>query len=184
MNTEQETHRIEISVKDPKTGVISRRVIAFPSKEFLEIVPKLIDKEDNGTTAKFVENSVPLGNRGKGKVFRYRTSHGQYFETVINYEIIDNEIKFIDFEPMIIDDYTVDVRHSKDGDLLEIDLGKERFAPTDSKEVSRISRLLRYAQKFNNELINETMDEDDSDSSEEEQKNGVGNSQANNFNRK
>lgn len=157
---QEESSKFEIVRTDPDTGMISREVIPFPSDRFLELVPALIDRDSDAITGHFVDNDVPLGARGKGKLFRYRTSTNQYDTAVINYEITNGAIRFIDFSPIMVDGYTVDVRHGEDSDLLEVDLGKQKFAPTDSKEVNRIRWVLRTLQQFNNELMNEAMDDD------------------------
>lgn len=47
--------------------------------------------------------------------------------------------------------------------MLEVDLQKSKFAPTDNKEVNRIRWVLRAIQKFNNELLTEVADQEDAD---------------------
>ena len=107
-----------------------------------------------------MDNDTPVGERGRGKVFHYRLKSSHYQSKTINYEIKDGVIRFIDFNGLIVDGYRIDTRHSEDGDLLEVDLKKSKFAPTDAKEVNRIRYVLWAIQKFNNELLEEADSED------------------------
>ena len=110
--------------------------------------------------------------RGRGKEFHFRLKRSKYDTKIISYELRnesrgDDEIivqRFIDFKDFVADGFTISVRHTEnDGDLLEVDLQKSKFAPTDNKEVNRIRWVLRAIQKFNNELLTEVADQEDAD---------------------
>ena len=160
--------RFEVVYTDQETHIVRRKVIPFPSDEFNKLAVKLFDDNDKALTGHFVDNDTPLGERGRGKVFHYRIRSSHYEDKTVNYEIKDGVVRFIDFTPITADGYLINVRHSEDGDLLEPDLKKSKFAPTDGKEGNRICWVLRAAQKFNNELLEEVGDEDDDENLDEE----------------
>lgn len=162
----EQATRFEVVRTDPNSHIVRRWVIPFPGQEFNELAVKLFDPNDNTYRGHFVDNDTPLGERGRGKVFHYRLKSSHYQSKTINYEIKDGVIRFIDFNGLIVDGYRIDTRHSEDGDLLEVDLKKNKFAPTDAKEVNRIRYVLWAIQKFNNELLEEA-DSDDMPGGEE-----------------
>lgn len=162
----EQATRFEVVRTDPNSHIVRRWVIPFPGQEFNELAVKLFDPNDNTYQGHFVDNDTPLGERGRGKVFHYRLKSSHYQSKTINYEIKDGVIRFIDFNGLIVDGYRIDTRHSEDGDLLEVDLKKNKFAPTDAKEVNRIRYVLWAIQKFNNELLEEA-DSDDMPGGEE-----------------
>ena len=162
----EQATRFEVVRTDPNSHIVRRWVIRFPGQEFNELAVKLFDPNDNTYRGHFVDNDTPLGERGRGKVFHYRLKSSHYQSKTINYEIKDGVIRFIDFNGLIVDGYRIDTRHSEDGDLLEVDLKKNKFAPTDAKEVNRIRYVLWAIQKFNNELLEEA-DSDDMPGGEE-----------------
>lgn len=155
----------EVERLDPVTGIVSRRVILQPGAEFDEIVTQLFD-ENSPVKGHFVSNDVPLGDRAKGKVFKYRATSSQISEVTINYKIVNGAPRFVGYKDLLSDGYVISVRHSDVGDLLEIDLGKSKFAPTDGKEVTIIRRIFKSVQEFNNELLGE-VDDDEVDDIEE-----------------
>lgn len=156
-----EAQRFEVVHTDPDTHIVHRKVIEFPSAEFNELAFALFNDDSDEYTGHFVPNDTPLGERGRGKIFHYRLKSSHYQDTVINYEIKDGVIRFIDFPGILVDSYNVGVRKTEDGDLLEVDLGKEKFAPTDGKEVNRIRYVLWAIQRFNNELLEEAGTQDE-----------------------
>lgn len=162
----EQATRFEVVRTDPNSHIVRRWVIPFPGQEFNELAVKLFDPNDNTYRGHFVDNDTPIGERGRGKVFHYRLKSSHYQSKTINYEIKDGVIRFIDFNGLIVDGYRIDTRHSEDGDLLEVDLKKNKFAPTDAKEVNRIRYVLWAIQKFNNELLEEA-DSDDMPGGEE-----------------
>lgn len=156
----EQATRFEVVRTDPNSHIVRRWVIPFPGQEFNELAVKLFDPKDKTYRGHFVDNDTPVGERGRGKVFHYRLKSSHYQSKTINYEIKDGVIRFIDFNGLIVDGYRIDTRHSEDGDLLEVDLKKSKFAPTDAKEVNRIRYVLWAIQKFNNELLEEADSED------------------------
>lgn len=166
----EEATRFEVIRTDPESHIVRRQVIPFPSEKFNELAVKLFDANDKTYTGHFVDNDTPLGERGRGKVFHYRLKSSHYQSETINYEIKDGVVRFIDFNGLIVDGYRIGTRHSEDGDLLEVDLKKSKFAPTDAKEVNRIRYVLWAIQKFNNELLEEA-DSDDMDDEDEKEEN-------------
>lgn len=157
----EHAQRFEVVHTDPDTRIVRRKVIPYPSEEFDELVVKLFDPNNNDYTGNFVPNDTPLGERGRGKVFHYRLKSSHYQDVTINYEIKDGVTRFIDFNGITVDGYKIGTRKSEDGDLLEVDLKKSKFAPTDGKEVNRIRYVLWAIQRFNNELLEEAGTEDD-----------------------
>lgn len=163
----------EVIETNPQTGIITRRVIEQPSAEFDAIIADVLDDSNPYVAGSFVDNDVPLGMRGRGKEFHFRLKRSKYDTKIISYELRneshgdDDEVivqRFIDFKDFIADGFTISVRHTEnDGDLLEVDLQKSKFAPTDNKEVNRIRWVLRAIQKFNNELLTEVADQEDAD---------------------
>lgn len=152
--------RLELTYIDPDTGMVSRQVVQEPSEKFSMLAPQLF-APDSHYQIRRVADDTPLGEHGRGKVFHYRRNSSQYADETINYEIDKGVARFVHFKPLIAENFSVGVRHGEDGDLLEVDLGKSKFAPTDNKEVNRIHRVMRAIQKFNNELLNDAMDEDE-----------------------
>ena len=155
-----EKRHFEVERLDEKTGIVSRRVIEWPSPDFDEIVGELFDDESS-VTGRFVSNDIPLGERAHGKVFKLRTSSSRSNELTVNYEIKDGVARFENFKEVLSDGFVIGVRHSEEGDLLKVNLGKAEFAPTDVKEVSRIRWVLRAIYNFNSELLEEAADSDD-----------------------
>lgn len=172
METEKSTRHFEVIETNPQTGIITRRVIKQPSDEFDAIIADVLDGNNPNVQGTFVANDIPLGMRGRGKEFHFRLKRSKYDTKIISYELRnesrgDDEIivqRFIDFKDFVADGFTISVRHTEnDGDLLEVDLQKSKFAPTDNKEVNRIRWVLRAIQKFNNELLTEVADQEDAD---------------------
>lgn len=173
MEQVKNSRHFEVIETNPQTGIITRRVIEQPSAEFDAIIADVLDDNNPYVAGSFVANDVPLGMRGRGKEFHFRLKRSKYDTKIISYELRneshgdDDEVivqRFIDFKDFIADGFTISVRHTEnDGDLLEVDLQKSKFAPTDNKEVNRIRWVLRAIQKFNNELLTEVADQEDAD---------------------
>lgn len=172
METVNTPRHFEVIETNPQTGIITRRVIKQPSDEFDAIIADVLDGDNPNVQGTFVANDIPLGMRGRGKEFHFRLKRSKYDTKIISYELRnesrgDDEIivqRFIDFKDFVADGFTISARHTEnDGDLLEVDLQKSKFAPTDNKEVNRIRWVLRAIQKFNNELLTEVADQEDAD---------------------
>ena len=149
---------LRVTFKDPASGLLQTKVIKRDSDEWEKYLPKLLDKNDLSVTGEIVPSSVPLGNESKGKVYHYRqgAKGSTYTDRTIYYERSDNgSLRFRDFKPFTVAGYTIDCEHGEDCDYLNVDLGKQKWAPTDAKEIGTLRWLLQSLQKFNNDIQEE-----------------------------
>ena len=86
----------------------------------------------------------------------------------INYLIEDGKVKFRNFEQFTALGFLIQKVTTEDGDLLQVDLGKQVFAVTDKREVKKIRYVLNLIQRYNNEFLQETDVDDLEDSDFEE----------------
>lgn len=157
----QVTKRFEVTYVDKDTGLIRKEVFQPGSNEFNLAVGYASDPSFPNITGKYVDNSTQLGLVGKGKKLRIRKGKTVYTDEQVNYEIKDGSVRFIDFKPFIVLGYSINKRDTDDGDLLEVDLKKDKFAPVDPRETKDITYLLRAIQHFNSELLEEAENDDD-----------------------
>lgn len=168
------TKRYEVTYMDPDTKLIRREVLNTDSDEFKVAVSYVSDPDFPNITGKFVDSDTPVGLVGRAKRLRIRKGKTVYTNEQINYEIKDGSVRFIGFKPFIVLGFTINKRETDDGDLLEVDLKKSKFAPVDPRETKDIAYLLRSVQRFNADLLEESdtddddFDSDDSDSSDDD----------------
>lgn len=168
------TKRYEVTYMDPDTKLIRREVLNTDSDEFKVAVSYVSDPDFPNITGKFVDSDTPVGLVGRAKRLRIRKGKTVYTNEQINYEIKDGSVRFIGFKSFIVLGFTINKRETDDGDLLEVDLKKSKFAPVDPRETKDIAYLLRSVQRFNADLLEESdtddddFDSDDSDSSDDD----------------
>lgn len=173
------TKRYEVTYMDPDTKLIRREVLNTDSDEFKVAVSYVSDPDFPNITGKFVNSETPVGLVGRAKRLRIRKGKTVYTNEQINYEIKDGSVRFIGFKPFIVLGFTIDKRETDDGDLLEVDLKKSKFAPVDPRETKDIAYLLRSVQRFNADLLEESdtddddFDSDDSDESGSDDKSNI-----------
>lgn len=158
------SQKFEVVKTDPETGIVKRRVIRVPSKEYDQFTFEFFRNKGRGELdGHFVSNDTPLGERGRGKVFRYRRSASQYEHTVVNYEIQNGVARFIGFKGVIAEGYPITTCHTEEGDLLQVELKSPKIALTDAKEANKLRWVFRITQQFNSELLNEVEEAEDPD---------------------
>ncbi|MGN8869997.1 hypothetical protein ACTNCX_25955 [Escherichia coli] len=72
-------------------------------------------------------------------------------------------MRILDFKPFKLLNYTVTVSHREEGDLLQVDLGKQVFAVTSKTEVANVRYVMNTIQRINNELLSEVENDNDYD---------------------
>lgn len=114
-------------------------------------------------TVKKVSANFENGILGKAKLFPIKRGNNNYKKIQINYEVNDDNVRILDFKPFKLLNYTVTVSHREEGDLLQVDLGKQVFAVTSKTEVANVRYVMNTIQRINNELLSEVENDNDYD---------------------
>lgn len=114
-------------------------------------------------TVKKVSPNYKNGILGKAKLFPIKRGNNNYKKIQINYEVNDDNVRILDFKPFKLLNYTVTVSHREEGDLLQVDLGKQVFAVTSKTEVANVRYVMNTIQRINNELLSEVENDNDYD---------------------
>lgn len=114
-------------------------------------------------TVKKVSSNFENGILGKAKLFPIKRGNNNYKKIQINYEVNDDNVRILDFKPFKLLNYTVTVSHREEGDLLQVDLGKQVFAVTSKTEVANVRYVMNTIQRINNELLSEVENDNDYD---------------------
>ncbi|MFD3388959.1 hypothetical protein [Ligilactobacillus salivarius] len=114
-------------------------------------------------TVKKVSANFENGILGKAKLFPIKRGNNNYKKIQINYEVNDDNVRILDFKPFKLLNYTVTVSHHEEGDLLQVDLGKQVFAVTSKTEVANVRYVMNTIQRINNELLSEVENDNDYD---------------------
>lgn len=112
-------------------------------------------------TVKKVSANFENGILGKAKLFPIKRGNNNYKKIQINYEVNDDNVRILDFKPFKLLNYTVTVSHREEGDLLQVDLGKQVFAVTSKTEVANVRYVMNTIQRINNELLSEVENDND-----------------------
>ena len=114
-------------------------------------------------TVKKVSANFENGILGKAKLFPIKRGNNNYKKIQINYEVNDDNVRILDFKPFKLLNYIVTVSHREEGDLLQVDLGKQVFAVTSKTEVANVRYVMNTIQRINNELLSEVENDNDYD---------------------
>ncbi|EDP6423500.1 hypothetical protein FVI60_08955 [Campylobacter jejuni] len=106
----------------------------------------------------YVPDDTPLGLVGKAKKIHYREKGG-YTDRQINYTVKNGMIELLDFHSFIIYEYRIDKVLTESGELLKVRLNDTEIIPIDKVRISNLTYLLRLIQKFNDELLDEILEE-------------------------
>lgn len=120
-------------------------------------------------TVKKVSANFENGILGKAKLFPIKRGNNNYKKIQINYEVNDDNVRILDFKPFKLLNYTVTVSHREEGDLLQVDLGKQVFAVTSKTEVANVRYVMNTIQRINNELLSEVENDNDYDNEDNDE---------------
>ncbi|MDF4188236.1 hypothetical protein PV941_03995 [Ligilactobacillus salivarius] len=120
-------------------------------------------------TVKKVSANFENGILGKAKLFPIKRGNNNYKKIQINYEVNDDNVRILDFKPFKLLNYTVTVSHREEGDLLQVDLGKQVFAVTSKTEVANVRYVMNTIQRINNELLSEVENDNDYDNKDNDE---------------
>lgn len=164
-----------------ETGMTTKKVVKFGSKEFLEFLQHTQNPEQRNYIAGpqgFVADDTPLGVTGSSKVFRVpRGRRSDSKSQTINYVFENGVPRFRGFKPIEVDGFTVDRKQTDDGDMLKIVLDSNEISIADITVANHLRYLIRGVQDFNEQMLQELddheeeLDEEDANAKENEKKN-------------
>lgn len=162
---EDEKFRLEVVYDDENGNPIHEVIDPDDTKRLIELVEM---KAKEKVQTKRVPYDTKLGIIGKTKRIKFKRRNTVYANVDINYLIEDGKVKFRNFEQFTALGFLIQKVTTEDGDLLQVDLGKQVFAVTDKREVKKIRYVLNLIQRYNNEFLQETDVDDLEDSDFEE----------------
>lgn len=174
--TDHATDKYYFEEFNKETGMTTKKVVKFGSKEFLEFLQHTQDPEQRNYVAGpqgFVSNDTPLGVTGSSKVFRVpRGRRSDSKSQTINYVFENGVPRFRGFKPIEVDGFTVDRKQTDDGDMLKIVLENNEISIADITVANHLRYLIRGVQEFNEQMLQELDDhEEELDEEDENAKN-------------
>lgn len=174
--TDHATDKYYFEEFNKETGMTTKKVVKFGSKEFLEFLQHTQDPEQRNYVAGpqgFVSDDTPLGVTGSSKVFRVpRGRRSDSKSQTINYVFENGVPRFRGFKPIEVDGFTVDRKQTDDGDMLKIVLENNEISIADITVANHLRYLIRGVQEFNEQMLQELDDhEEELDEEDENAKN-------------
>ena len=174
--TDHATNKYYFEEFNKETGMTTKKVVKFGSKEFLEFLQHTQDPEQRNYVAGpqgFVSDDTPLGVTGSSKVFRVpRGRRSDSKSQTINYVFENGVPRFRGFKPIEVDGFTVDRKQTDDGDMLKIVLENNEISIADITVANHLRYLIRGVQEFNEQMLQELDDhEEELDEEDENAKN-------------
>lgn len=180
--TDHATDKYYFEEFNKETGMTTKKVVKFGSKEYLEFLQHTRDLEQRNYVAGpqgFVSDDTPLGVTGSSKVFRVpRGRRSDSKSQTINYVFENGVPRFRGFKPIEVDGFTVDRKKTDDGDMLKIVLENNEISIADITVANHLRYLIRGVQEFNEQMLQELDDhEEELDEEDENIKNSEKNSE-------